>query len=73
MHVDRSCGDNHDTCPDAEKTCSEATKKENLKACAGACCMTDGCNNFTPGSSATGIGLSKITSVLMVVAGLLAL
>ena len=60
-------------CPDAEKTCSVFTKSSNLKACAGACCRTDKCNEFTPsGSSATGIIVSKFTLILMVIAGLVA-
>ena len=35
-------------CPDAVKSCSHETKVEHLKSCAGACCETDNCNNFTP-------------------------
>ena len=60
-------------CPDAEDTCRKETKLENLKACAGACCKTDNCNNFTPsGSSATGIIVSKFTLILLVIVGLVA-
>ena len=72
MYVVRDCGDSHGRCPDPEKGCSEAKKQnKNIKACAGACCKTDKCNNFTP-SSATGIVVAKITLILMVIAGVFA-
>ena len=58
-------------CPDVEKQCDERSKSLKLKACAGACCKTDNCNNFTP-SSAAGIMVTKFTLVLMVIAGLAA-
>ena len=72
--VIRGCDDDPRTggekfCPDADATCAKKTKADNLKACAGACCKKDKCNNYTPSSSATGIVVAKITLILMVIAG----
>ena len=49
----RGCdGDRGSTfCPDADKTCRSLTKKNNLTSCAGVCCTTDNCNNYTPSSA----------------------
>ena len=70
VHVARNCA-TVKVCSNSEQACSTATKIEGLKACVGACCETDNCNNFTP-SSAAGIMVTKFTLVLMVIVGLVA-
>jgi hypothetical protein len=65
----RSCDDPSDrACPDADETCEKRTSKFNLKSCAGMCCTTDNCNNYTP-SSATGIMVAKFSLCVMVIVG----
>ncbi|CAB3994577.1 Hypothetical predicted protein [Paramuricea clavata] len=65
----RSCDDPNDrSCPDADDTCEKRTSKFNLKSCAGMCCTTDNCNNYTP-SSATGIMVAKFSLCVMVIVG----
>ncbi|CAB3994797.1 Hypothetical predicted protein [Paramuricea clavata] len=75
--VGRGCA-NADVCLDTEKACNLATTKWNLKSCAGACCNTDNCNNYTPSSatrvnytpnSATGVMVKFITKLLELKSG----
>ena len=76
VNVIRGCDEDFQKlkfCPNAEKTCKEESKLEDLKACAGACCKTDNCNDFTPStSSASGIMVAKLALILMVIAGFVA-
>ena len=72
--VVRDCDDPDDPkdkfCPNADETCRSKTGKNNLKSCAGACCTTDNCNNYTP-SSAYGVMATKSILCLMAIVGFL--
>ena len=58
-------------CPDAEKSCRDKTKTGVVKSCAGFCCKTDQCNNYTPTGGSTGLLSAKLTLSVMIIAGLI--
>ena len=53
-------------CPDAEKTCSDKAKAEDLKAYFDYCCQKDNSNYYS--SSATGILVATFTFTSMLLA-----
>ncbi len=72
MYVIRDCDkDLRDKdCPNFDETCTLKSEQEKLKSCAGACCTTDYCNNYTP-SSADGVMATKSILSLMAIVGFL--
>ncbi len=70
--VVRNCDNDPDDkfCPNADETCRSSIGKNNIKSCAGACCKTDNCNNYTvTPSSADGVMATKFILCLIVFAG----
>ena len=60
--VVRNCDNdpNDKFCPNADKTCRSMIGKNNMKSCAGACCKTDNCNNYTPSTRAKGTQVFRV-------------